>query len=600
MAALCFGLFLAASIGHPSSTPQELADEVLRRFAAGHLDAFTEIMPFPEQRDLLLQAVGWNVRLVPGLGRVLQRDGDRATILLSGYPKTSNSGDDAVLSRAFAGIYDAHLDGGEWKLTSFHRIGELNRIERQRLRVRVVPETASLRIVDDLRVDVVAPYGFAVRLNPKAHIESVRWNGKASRFAFGGAVLWVSLAQHARGTLSIRYRLEDIEQGPDSTGAGNFLRRAGHVRNEYFWHPFFDFDSANDRAVFVIDAEIPKAFALTTSLPQTERIVGAHRIVHGVGASPTMALTLAYARDWHLQTLQGSDFVVQLFASNEFTPAPAEVLEVYRETIQMMKARFHALEVPYFGVTQTESRAGGGWQFTSNSVVFTGSQGGGPPFRNDSYPRAFLSHEIAHRYTAGTGPGANLLQEGWARFVESIVLGSKYGADTEHRYWKALADDYFAHADGKSTLLDDRANSGIAYTKGAWIFRMVESAMGTERFDRGMRAFISNCQSRPQSVEEFISTMQSESPPGVDITSFLEPWLRGKSAPKVESHLDNGRLTITQTGATFSGPITVQLNMDREKQREQLMICGPEATIDVGSGVRSVVIDPEETLLLRR
>jgi hypothetical protein len=80
--------------------------------------------------------------------------------------------------------------------------------------------------------------------------------------------------------LTITYSIA-VEEGPNETNSGCFLRNAGHVRNQYFWNPFFDFSSAGDQAEFKIQARIPKEYKLSTSLPQTERIEGAERVVDG-------------------------------------------------------------------------------------------------------------------------------------------------------------------------------------------------------------------------------------------------------------------------------------------------------------------------------
>jgi hypothetical protein len=331
-------------------------------------------------------------------------------------------------------------------------IDEFNRIELQRLHVRVIPGQ-SLRVTDEMRIDVDAPYGFVARLNPKAHIESVRWNGRTSKFAFGGALLWVPVKQHARGKLTIRYRID---------GIGDFLR------SDDYWHPFFDFDSTNDRAMFVIDVTIPRAFELTTSLPQHERIDGANRIILAASDSPTNALTLAYARDWQGWNMDAGGFTVQLFTSDALTPKPAEILAIYRDTVQLLRDRFDVPPVAYFGVARI------GAHFVSNSVVFI----------NDDDPRAFLSGEIARRYVFGTGPETKLLQDGWAAYVESLFLRSRAGD--------------------------------------ASIFHKLEGALGQPRFDRAMRRFIHNCASKPQSMEDFLALMQGEAPPDFDVAAFLK------------------------------------------------------------------------------
>ena len=73
------------------------------------------------------------------------------------------------------------------------------------------------------------------------------------------------------GDLDLGYRLE-VEHGPDNTNSACFLPHAGHVRDQYFWHPYFDFSSAKDQADLSLVVRIPREFHVATTLPQRDRI----------------------------------------------------------------------------------------------------------------------------------------------------------------------------------------------------------------------------------------------------------------------------------------------------------------------------------------
>jgi hypothetical protein len=85
--------------------------------------------------------------------------------------------------------------------------------------------------------------------------------------------------------LTIRYSIE-VERGPQDTNSGCFLENAGHLRNQYFWHPFFGFDPVGAWADFHIEVRIPKEYRVSTSIPQTERVVGGERIIEGKTIQP--------------------------------------------------------------------------------------------------------------------------------------------------------------------------------------------------------------------------------------------------------------------------------------------------------------------------
>jgi hypothetical protein len=45
--------------------------------------------------------------------------------------------------------------------------------------------------------------------------------------------------------------------------------------------------------------------------------------------------------------------------------------------------------------------------------------------RKDRFPRAFPGHEIGHLCTSGSGAATNFLGEGWATYMESLVLAQE-------------------------------------------------------------------------------------------------------------------------------------------------------------------------------
>ncbi|HTS24747.1 MAG TPA: YncE family protein [Bryobacteraceae bacterium] len=123
-------------------------------------------------------------------------------------------------------------------------------------------------------------------------------NPQGSALSPDGKLIFVT--NNEGGSISIinteSHKIE-VEEGPNNSNSGAFLRKAGHVRNQYFWHPFFDFNSSADSADFEIELRLPREYKATTSLPQTERIEGNERVITGKSVRPTFALTLVYDRD---------------------------------------------------------------------------------------------------------------------------------------------------------------------------------------------------------------------------------------------------------------------------------------------------------------
>jgi hypothetical protein len=144
-----------------------------------------------------------------------------------------------------------------------------------------------------------------------------------------------------------------------------------------------------------VQARIPKEYKLSTSLPQTERIEGAERVVDCKTIRRTFALTLSYDRDWNIVSEQIGGLRLELFLTPEFRPSPTAVVQEFRSVYSLLSSRFGTPTAEYFGIVQARSIQGNGWLFASKQVVVAG---GWPRTfsTKDGFPRAFLGHEIGH------------------------------------------------------------------------------------------------------------------------------------------------------------------------------------------------------------
>ena len=160
--------------------------------------------------------------------------------------------------------------------------------------------------------------GFAARLNHRANLRLVRAGAREVRHQFGGGLLWVDLPE-GEAELTIAFSLE-VEHAPRDPNSGCFTENFGHIRNQYFWHPMFGFNSTGDQADFQLLVRIPKEYSLTTSLPQTEHIEGTERVVEARSVQHTFALTLAYDREWKVLNEKAGDVRLELFVTPAFRP----------------------------------------------------------------------------------------------------------------------------------------------------------------------------------------------------------------------------------------------------------------------------------------
>ncbi|HEY4358493.1 MAG TPA: hypothetical protein VGN16_22285 [Acidobacteriaceae bacterium] len=447
-----------------------------------------------------------------------------------------------------------------------------------------------------MHVQIMGGLGLAMRLNHAARIKNVSVGGRPVRYLFAGGLLWIDLPD-GDAELTIRYSLE-VEEGPNYTDSGSFLRKAGHLRTSYFWHPFFNFNSTGDLADFDIDVSIPRQYHVSTSIPQEETVNGSIRTIQGRTVRPTSALVLVYDRDWVVTRKQFGQTELQLFLTPQFQPSGEAVEQEFGLVYKLLTERFGVPKGGYLGVVESRSKSGNGWQFAANQIVV----GTGWPRLLASKampPRAYLGHEISHLWTHGAGPAANFLQEGWATYAESLILQQEFGPGTVDAFWNAESENYFSNFEGKASLLEDNNDEGVAYAKGAWLFRMLEESVGTDAFDKAIAEYSRRSLVQPSGWEVLAECMQHEAPAGFNARAFLQPWLAGTHAPEVTAEIRDHDVILRQTGA-FILPLTVEAETPDGVERQHVLFQGKEVSMIFAGRPSSVKIDPDHLLLLRR
>ncbi len=216
-------------------------------------------------------------------------------------------------------------------------------------------------------------------------------------------------------------------------------------------------------------------------------------------------------------------------------------------------------------------------------------------------PRAFVGHELAHRWTRPTGPGAFFLMEGWATFAESYVLADEYGAEVVQRFWESQRTLYDRGGfDGVASILADDANSGVSYAKGAWILRMLRDDVGAEAFERGMRAYMALPAGTEADVAAFTRAMSAAT--GRDVGALLRPWLEERSIPLVRAEIGVDRIVLRQGLPLFDISVEIEIHEGPTRTRRSVRLSGAEACVPLlpGTAVQAVIVDPDRKLLIRR
>jgi len=557
----------------------------------GDTSSFAQMVSLTDLQELFAWVVKEKITTQSGKSRILSIKGNTAYVFLSGLFLYGNSGDETNLSTKYTGMYRFTFSDGSWKLDERIGIDRLNLIKRQDLDIVVKPE-AGIAITDTLNIDINDQLGFAVKLNHRAKLGKVLLNGSAVDYLFSGGMLWINSKPKRNQQLIIQYAIE-VEKDEENKNSSYFGSLYGHLRNQYFWHPFFSFSSPNDRAEFTLRCRIPESFQLSTSLPQTDSISQDERIIFARSESPTFGLSLYYDKNWEISTHKKNQVIVMIYATADFVPGKEVMYEQFSTNYDILRKEFGDPISNYFGIVQDRT-GGNGWKNRANSVVVAG-QSGSYLITDKPNPRAVFGHEVAHGWTSPTGPATNFLMEGWATYAESVLLRSAYGDSIVPLFFYSQKQNYLnGNFDGKKSLWDDYSNSGISYSKGAWLFYMLENQLGREKFSAGMRRFIG---AGKQTIQSFIREMSRAADKNME--SFLLSWLKSDHIPSLKVDSSKSKIEILQVGEPLPFQLEVQVMLKNGQRLNKVLdFRSSTRSLTIKEGeIESFILDPNQKLL---
>jgi Peptidase family M1 domain len=579
-----------------AETPQQLIDLIEESISKKDVETFSCLFGVDKGRDWLKASIERESQPKFEIGKIIKSGADKAIILLTGITTARNSGDDTYSGRNFSGLYEAEKTSEGWKVTKALAHKE-NTVKSQVLNVEVVPGK-KLIVKDVLAIELQNDLGFGATLNYKAKITKVTLDGKKTEYEFGGGLLWVN-GKKKSSKLLIEYELPEMDANDKNTNTGFWGNDFGHVRNQFAWHPLYDFSNPKGLSAFEIIARIPKEFHVVTTLPQTEKVEGDYRIVTAKSIENTPALGIFYDKNWKLTTKKYSDMQLDIFADSIFLPAVDKVQQEFYEMYQELETRFGKPISKYFNVVQDRSRQAG-WLYLTNQTITAGISAQGMSFNVENFVRAPFHHEISHCWTSPIGPGSNFLREGWASFAETYVIRKKYGEEAEKRYLENYRKFYETNQyDNNVSILTDFNNGGVSYHKGIWIFKMLRDFVGEKSFEAGMRKYIDESRRGRGDIKTFVSSFAVASPKAVE--EFLNPWLSEKTLPNLSAKIVDGKIEIAQHGTIFLLPVEIEFETNSGKLRKIFQINKPLEAFDLKeTGLTSLKIDPDNQLMLMR
>lgn len=568
-------------------------------FNSGTPEAFQQLFPGEEQAALIKEVTRKHIPHKAGQYRILAATKDSALVLLTGLFTFGNTGDETFSAASYySGVYVFKPVNNNWVNTGRIAIDRLNQLKQHDIVAHVQPEQQLLSVEDRLVIDTHEQYGFVMTLNHHAVIKKVQVNKKNADYVFDGGLLWINTKKGANQQVNLSYSIQ-VDTGQDRN-SGYFGKDLGHVRNQYFWHPFFHFSSTNDKSMFTVKLLIPAGYHLATSLPQTDTVINDTRIITAHSAYPTSSLSMYYDKDWVLHRYKKGNYLLEVYCTDAFKPSPDTLSEIFAGASNILSEKFGNPAGNYLCVIQDRSNGGDGWKNRSNDMIVAAAQGS-YIITAKPMPRAIFGHEVAHAWTKPYGRATNFLSEGWASFAESYLLQKEYGDTILPLYRAAYANIYFKEGfDGTASLWEDAGNGGVSYYKGLWLLYMLQEQLGKAVFEKGLKAFMQS--GKPMTIE-LLSAKLSEAS-GQNIWPVLEPWLKSRQVPHVKAVLERNGITITQEGDVFRFPLEIRFLLKNgktvvqrftiEKAQQHFDFTGFNA-----DAVDSFTIDPGKKLLIK-
>jgi len=594
----------AGKAGAP--TPDSLGALFLNGFVGGSLAAFDSVDPDSLSRAVTHAAVQRKMTREANTRRVVWQNAQRAVLLLTGTVKAGNGGDETNLVRHFSGFYEAALGAGGWHITRQLPIDTLDYIHGQLLHVELVPGR-DIHVEDTISIVVGSDYGLAVRLNNDVRITRLRVDGDSVAWTLGGGVLWMAAPKRAHAQLTLSYWLRDSSRPSREVTAapGDSMPAYGAFHNTDAWHPFFDYNSANDIGPATMTVHLPAEYYLTTTLPQHDTVVGGVRTVIGQSTYPTWLLSLIYDRDWRpvSTNVRGLQFVT--FTTPSFHFSHDSLAKELRPIDSVLNARFGGPYPPYVAAVEDRGLGPRGFMVRMTDAIISGSKADQLVELGVRGPSFVYAHEFSHAWTMNaTGPAANMLREGWATFAEAVMLRAMYGDSVEQDYWNRLRNGYMLGSEDRISILGNPDNGSVHYSKGAWIFQMFDEMLGDSAFDRGVREYVQRqADGKTAGYQDLIAAMSHAAKR--DLTSFAMPWFSEKVVPDVRAQVVGRQLIVSQVQATppFDLPLDIALTLaDGGTVHRKVRLTTRADTIALGrsDSVTAVHVDPNHHLLLQR
>ncbi|MDA8160682.1 MAG: ChaN family lipoprotein [Desulfobacteraceae bacterium] len=374
------------------------------------------------------------------------------------------------------------------------------------------------------------------------------------------------------------------------------------------WHPRPDHDCR-----FHLKVSLPKGF---TAVSEADRI----------DTEPTPAgVTVRFAihQDLPAINLAAGPYVVteDHFGNGQtlytyFFPEDAALASAYREKALAYLKRYQELIGPYpyqrFSVVENRLPTGyamPGFTLLGQAVVRL-------PFITDTS----LGHEILHSWF-GNAIRVDQSQGNWCEGLTTYLADQAFAVDRgegrEFRREELLKYQDYVRADSAMAVKDFhgaepgqevavQAERAVGYGKAAMIFRMLEAAIGHQRFVAGLRRLYQTKNGKLASWADLEACFE---PGGKSLAPFFSQWLTRRDLPQLSAEKitlaeKDGLLTLTftlhqatKTPYALQVPIALVASTGSERRLVTVNQTDERVSIPLTHAPATLVIDPDYDLM---
>ena len=456
-------------------------------------------------------------------------------------------------------------------------------------------------------------------------VSGVTMNGTAIPFTHANDVLLVPLATapvvNQRARLVVRYRgtpatglkIGNNKYGDRTFFSDNWPDKARH------WLPTIDHPYDKATSEFVVTA--PSHYQVVSNGLQVEisDVPGGRRRTHWKNSVPIApwlyVLGAARFAVQRVGTFDGKAIETWVYAQDrdagfaDFATPTKEVLAYYTDYVGPFA---------YERLANIQSNSVSGGMEAASAILYSESSvtgTGSVRWRN------VVIHEIAHQWFGNAVTEADWddvwLSEGFATYFTLLYIEHAYGRDEFVRGLQSSRSTVmsFAAKNPAYTIIHQNLSrmedvtSSHTYQKGSWTLHMLRGVIGSEAFQRGIRAYYARHFNGNATTADFRRAMEEAS--GQELGWFFEQWLYKPGTLKVagswsyDAAARQVRLTLDQVqtdGRLFTMPIEIGVYSKGQPtpvmERVRVTAKSNTFTIDAPTAPDSVRLDPNVWVLM--